>query len=124
MAVESKNLRVLVIEDEGIVAMLLEDMLSELGHQVVATIGNIEQATDMVGKASIDLAILDVNLNGHHTYCLAETLTSRGIPFLFATGYGSSGLRSEWRQANVLQKPFTERELARAIGRIVENLPN
>lgn len=110
------NLRIMVIEDEGIVAMLLEDMLNGLGHEVVASASNIERASALAGEVDIDLAILDVNLNGHHTYPLAETLSARGIPFIFATGYGNAGLKSEWRNAKVLQKPFTERDLARLIG--------
>jgi CheY-like chemotaxis protein len=115
------NLRVLVIEDEGIVAMLLEDMLADLGHEVVASASNIERATKLVGEAEIDLAILDVNLNGHHTYPLADTLAERGIPFIFATGYGNAGLKTEWREANVLQKPFTERDLATVIDETICN---
>ena len=109
------NLRVMVIEDEGIVAMLIEDMLNTLGHHVVDTASTIERATKLVGEAVVDLAILDVNLNGHYTYSLAETLVSRGIPFIFATGYGQAGLKSKWQEVNVLQKPFTERDLAHAI---------
>lgn len=119
MADASANLRIMVIEDEGIVAMLLEDMLQGLGHQVVASASNIERATSLVGEAEVDLAILDVNLNGHHTYPLAETLSARGIPFIFATGYGNAGLKSEWRTAKVLQKPFTERDLAHVIGETI-----
>lgn len=119
MAEAGSNLRVMIIEDEGIVAMLLEDMLSGLGHQVVASASNIEGATKLVADAQIDLAILDVNLNGHHTYSIAETLTSRGIPFIFATGYGNAGLKPEWRTAKVLQKPFTERDLAQLIDQTV-----
>jgi CheY-like chemotaxis protein len=71
---ESRNFRVLVVEDEGMVAMLLEDMLADLGHEVVATVGSIERASEIVATTSFDLAILDVNLNGQHTYPLAETL--------------------------------------------------
>jgi CheY-like chemotaxis protein len=117
----TSNLKVMIIEDEGIVAMLLEDMLNSLGHEVVASASNIEGATKLVADAQIDLAILDVNLNGHHTYSIAETLTSRGIPFIFATGYGNAGLKSEWRAAKVLQKPFTERDLAQLIGQTVSS---
>ncbi len=109
------NFQVLVVEDEGMVAMLLEDMLSDLGHQVVATVGSIERATELVANTSFDLAILDVNLNGHHTYPLAETLQQRGIPFVFATGYGRSGLETKWKDTPVLQKPFTEQDLQRVI---------
>lgn len=110
------NLRIMVVEDEGIVLMLLEDMLSGMGHEVVASASNIEGASKLAREADVDLAILDVNLNGHPTYPLAETLTSRGIPFIFATGYGNSALKSEWRSAKILQKPFTESDLEKVIG--------
>jgi hypothetical protein len=65
--------------------------------------------------ASADLAILDVNLNGEETYPLADSLAARAIPFIFATGYGSSGIKPEWSGVPVLQKAFQARELAKAI---------
>lgn len=112
---ETGNFQILVVEDEGMVAMLLEDMLADLGHQVVATVGSIEKASELIGGSGFDLAILDVNLNGHHTYPLAEILKQRGIPFVFATGYGRSGLEAKWKDTPVLQKPFTEQDLQRVI---------
>jgi CheY-like chemotaxis protein len=121
MAEACANLRILVIEDEGIVAMLLEDMLADLGHEVVASASNIERAKTLVDEAEVDLAIVDVNLNGHHTYPLADTLTERGIPFIFATGYGNAGLKTEWQEAKVLQKPFTERDLATVIDETIRS---
>jgi DNA-binding NtrC family response regulator len=110
--------KVLVIEDEGMVAMLLEEMLADLGHQVVATVGKIETAKKWIGEGDFDFAVLDVNLNGTHTYPLADMLKGRGIPFLFATGYGTGGLRPEWSDAPVLQKPFQLRQLQESIGRL------
>ena len=77
--------RVLIVEDEGMVAMLLEDMLTDLGHEVVATIGQMDGAAELVAEAAIDVAVLDVNLNGEHTYSLATVLKARGVPFIFAT---------------------------------------
>ena len=103
--------RVLVVEDEGLVAMHLEDMLTDLGHQVVASVNRVEPAIRMIAEAGIDLAILDVNLSGERTDRLAEILRDRGIPFVFATGYGSAGLGPEWRDVPVVQKPFRARDL-------------
>lgn len=117
MTAERTGLRVLVIEDEGMVAMLLEDMLTELGHQVVATAGRLDKAAALVAGTAIDFAILDVNLDGQHSYSVAASLKERGIPFAFATGYGVSGLRPEWKEMPVLQKPFTERDLEQVIRR-------
>ena len=111
----NSSLQILVVEDESMVAMMIEDMLEDLGHQVVATSGRMPDARKLVSDASADLAILDVNLNGEETYPLADSLAARSIPFIFATGYGSSGIKAEWSGVPVLQKPFQSRELAAAI---------
>jgi CheY-like chemotaxis protein len=111
----SPSLHILVVEDELMVAMMIEDMLEDLGHKVVATSGRMPDATKLVSNAIADLAILDVNLNGEETYPLAGSLVARAIPFIFATGYGSSGIKAEWSSVPVLQKPFQTRELAEAI---------
>jgi CheY-like chemotaxis protein len=109
------RLQILVVEDESMVAMMIEDMLEDLGHKVIATSGRMPDASKLVSDASADLAILDVNLNGEETYPLADSLAARAIPFIFATGYGSSGIKAEWSGVPVLQKPFQSRELAEAI---------
>ena len=121
MQTDTRTFQVLVVEDEGMVAMLLEDMLADLGHQVVATAGSIEQASELVAEGGFTLAILDVNLNGHRTYPLAEALTEKAIPFVFATGYGRSGLEEKWKSKPVLQKPFTEQDLKRVIRSATES---
>jgi CheY-like chemotaxis protein len=112
-----RSLSVLLIEDEAMIAMLLEDMLADLGHQVAATAGRVDHAMRLSNELPIDLAIIDVNLNGEQTYPLATLLASRQIPFVFATGYGADGLQEEWRNIPVLQKPFQLIELAEAIVR-------
>jgi CheY-like chemotaxis protein len=115
--------RVLVVEDEAIVAMLLEDMLADLGHEaVVAT--KIDQATAMARKEQVDFAILDVNLDGQQSYSVADILRTRGIPFVFATGYGHAGLGPEWRHVPALQKPFQLTELERAIREMLAHGPS
>lgn len=122
MSSSQASLKVLVIEDEAIIAMLLEDMLADLGHQVVATAGRMPQATKLASELPVDLAIVDVNLNGEQTYPLAAILTARRVPFVFATGYGLAGIREEWRGVPTLQKPFQAWELAEAISRAVTPL--
>jgi DNA-binding response OmpR family regulator len=109
------GLQILVVEDELLVAMMVEDMLTDLGHHVIATSGRMADASKLASDATADLAILDVNLNGEETYPLADSLAARKIPFIFATGYGSSGIKAEWSGVPVLQKPFQSRELAEAI---------
>ena len=87
-ALRSASRRVLVIEDEMMIAMLLEDMLADLGHQVVGVAGRLDVALELARDADADLAILDVDLGGESSFPVAEVLTSRGLPFLFATGFG------------------------------------
>lgn len=108
-------LKVLIVEDESLVAMLIEDLLTDLGHTVVAAVGRIDRALHFAETMEIDLAVLDVNLHGERTYPVAEKLAARGIPILFATGYGQAGLDAAWQNRPVLQKPFQPDDLRRAI---------
>jgi DNA-binding response OmpR family regulator len=110
--------RVLVVEDEAIVAMLLEDMLIEMGFEVVGMVGEFDQAVRAIDDAACDFVILDVNLDGKETYPLADMLATRGVPFVFATGYGALGLKSGWRDFPVLEKPFQLRDLEGAVTRV------
>lgn len=116
----ASSLQILVVEDESMVAMLIEDMLEDLGHKVIATSGRMPDASKLVSDSIADLAILDVNLNGEETYPLADSLAARQIPFIFATGYGASGIKPEWSGVPVLQKPFQSRELAQAINLAIQ----
>ena len=122
MSTEMTPRQVAIVEDEGMVAALLEDLLADLGHEVVAIVGRMDRASRLVSETSADVVLLDVNLNGEQTYSLASTLVSRGIPFIFATGYGSTGLKQEWRETPVLQKPFQARDLERALSRALDKV--
>jgi len=104
--------RVLLVEDEAMIAMLMEDMLGELGCDVVATVGQFDQAMAAAETADFDLAFLDVNLRGVPVYPVAQVLRTRGIPFAFVTGYGSAGIDPANAEAPILQKPFQSRDLA------------
>lgn len=110
-------LKVLIVEDEAIVAMFLEDVVLDLGHEVVATAGRLDRALALANDLAYDLAVIDVNLNGETTYPLADCLAARGIPFIFATGYGADAIDAKWANAPMLQKPFQAHELAAAIAR-------
>lgn len=109
------GLKVLVVEDEAIIAMLLEDMLSELGHDMVASVANIDDARAEAASRKIDLAILDVNLGQQSSYPLTADLNAKGIPFILSTGYGRLG--AEWGDGVVLQKPFEVKALSAAISK-------
>jgi len=99
-------LRILVVEDELMIRMLLEDMLGELGHTIAAAAARIDEALDVAKTADFDLAILDVNLNGEPISPVADALVARGVPFVFATGYGEQGLPTPYRDRPTLKKPF------------------
>ncbi len=109
------SLNVLVVEDESLVAMYIEDILDELGHNAVAVVGRMESALVQAEHADIDIAILDINLHGARTFPIAEKLAARGVPFVFATGYGAAGLEEAWADRPVLQKPFQLEEMRAAI---------
>lgn len=110
-APDATRRRVLVIEDELLIGMLLEDMLSDLGHDVVAVVPRLKDALAAVKSMSFDLAILDVHLHGESAFPVADALIERGVPFVFATGYGERGLPETYRERPVLQKPFAKGDL-------------
>jgi CheY-like chemotaxis protein len=111
--------RVLVVEDEFLIRMLLEDMLADLGYEIAAVAGRLEEAAELAKEVECDLAILDVNLDGQDVYPVAELLGKRGIPFIFVTGYGGRGLSDAYRSHPVLQKPFQLEELKKMLGKLV-----
>ena len=96
--------RILVVEDEPMIRMLLEDMLGELGYTIAAEAARIEEALEATKNADFDLAILDANLNGQPASPVADALVTRGTPFVFATGYGS--VPEPYRGRPMLTKPF------------------
>src|SRR5438309_3731084 len=112
------GLRVLVVEDEMMVSMLIEDMLGDLGCVVIGPASRLEESMDLARSSQIDCAVLDVNLGGEPIFPLADLLRELGRPFAFATGYGDAGLREADRGTPVLQKPFREGDLARVLGEL------
>jgi CheY-like chemotaxis protein len=107
--------RVLVVEDELMIRMLLQDMLADLGHTLAGEAGRIEGALALAKEGAFDVAILDVNLNGQPISPVVEVLIDRGLPFVFATGYGQRGVPEPYRNTPTLQKPFQADALAQAI---------
>jgi len=107
--------RILVVEDEMLIGMLLEDMLADLGHEVAAVIPRLKDALAAVGRETFDLAILDVHLHGESAFPVADALVAKNIPFVFATGYGERGLPETYRGRPVLQKPFAKDDLERVL---------
>jgi CheY-like chemotaxis protein len=108
--------RVLVVEDELMIRMLLQDMLTDLGCTLAGEAGRIDEALALAKQSDFDVAILDVNLNGQPISPVVEILIERGLPFVFATGYGQRGVPEAYRKTPTLQKPFQADALAQAIG--------
>ena len=101
--------RVLIVEDESLVAMLLETILEDMGCVPVGPAATVEEGLQVAGgDEPLDAALLDVNVAGKQVFPIAEALKARGVPFVFSTGYGEGGLPDEWRGQPTLQKPFTE----------------
>jgi CheY-like chemotaxis protein len=111
-------LRVLLVEDEVMVAMYIEDILGDLGCQVVCAATSLERAVTLARTGEVDFAVLDINLGGDMSFPVADILRERKIPFLFVSGYTAAALSDEYRDAVRLQKPFRTHDLAKAIERI------
>ena len=110
--------QVLLVEDEAIIAMLMEDMLAEFSCDVLETVGELDAATAAAMTTHFDMAFVDVNLGGNPAYPVADILRARGIPFAFVTGYGSAGGQAAYADVPVLQKPFRAQELEAIIERL------
>jgi CheY-like chemotaxis protein len=105
------GLRILVVEDEAAISLLLEDMLLDFGCEVVGPAARLTAALDIAHRETLDLAILDVNVAGEPVYPVVEALEARKVPFVFSTGYGSAGIRDLYRDRPVLQKPLAQHDL-------------
>ncbi|MHB8529776.1 MAG: response regulator [Caulobacteraceae bacterium] len=111
-----KSRRILVVEDEAMIALLIEDMLSDLGCAVVGPAHGLAEGLELVrGDGEMDAALLDVNLAGQPVFALADELRARGVPMIFSTGYGEFALRDIDKGVPVIHKPFRAHELARAL---------
>ncbi|MBT9290908.1 response regulator [Prosthecodimorpha staleyi] len=117
--IEARSKLVLVLEDEPIVAMLIEDMLNELGWRQVTLVDDIKEALDVARASEIAFAILDINIDGIRSTVVSDDLRHRGIPFIVATGYGPGAIDDFGRDVPALQKPFIVQELQAAITRIM-----
>ncbi len=111
--------RILVVEDEFLIRMLLEEMLTDLGYTLAGVAGHVDEAAELAKKAEFDLAILDVNLDGQDVYPVADIVAKRGLPFMFVTGYGGRGLPEAYRSRPTLQKPFQLDELKKMLAQLV-----
>lgn len=116
--------RILVVEDEALVAMLIEEFLHDAGAEVVGAVGSVAEALSLIEQMTsdggLDGAVLDIHLDGEAVTPVADRLAALGVPFLFATGYGDDRGRGEHATAPILHKPFAFAALVAAVG----SLPN
>lgn len=113
--------RVLVVEDEALVSMLIESMVDDFGGTVVGPFMHVGDALSFARDNSdaYDLAILDVNLSGQRSFPVAEVLSELGKPFVFSTGYDDRGLDERWRSWPSVRKPFSSRDLETALASVL-----
>lgn len=107
--------RVLVVEDEPLIGMLLEELLLIFGAQIVGPITHLDQALRLAQAEPLDAAILDVHVDGRPSFAVADILDARGLPYLFATGYGRAALAARYEHIAVLEKPYRAEQLHEAL---------
>lgn len=117
------GLRVLIVEDEFMIAMAVEAVVTDAGGVVVDMAATLEQALEAAASADLDAALLDINLNGATSFAVAKTLSQRGIPYAFVTGYGRQILPPDFASAPVLVKPYDRKDLIRVLGGLTSNQP-
>ncbi|MBR0659760.1 response regulator [Neoroseomonas oryzicola] len=112
--------QILVIEDEALVAMLVEDALLDSGFDVLGPARSVAEALELLEAEQPAAAVLDLNLGGENSLAVADALQARGIPFLVATGYGSAGLPQTHRHVPVLPKPYDPADLTTLVERLCD----
>lgn len=115
-AADPSALRILVLEDDGLLAMYISDMLTELGHFVVGPFRSVSDALAAIEKEAIDAGLLDVNLGNRETsFPIAEALSRRAVPFAFLTGYGETGINDQFPGCPVISKPVETASLVQTL---------
>lgn len=105
---------ILIAEDEMLVALMLQDMLTDLGFSTVMA-ARVGKAATIAATTAVDCAILDIDLGGEPSYPVAEELRRRGVPIVFSTGYGRASLSADYWDCPILSKPYSEQELERVV---------
>lgn len=115
----AERLRALLVEDEFMIAMLLESHFTAMGVQEVVLAMTLEEGVAAAGSEDLDFAVLDVNLDGEQSFAIAEELERRGIPFTFSTGYAREEMADRFAGRPMLPKPCCDQALRRAVGQMV-----
>ncbi len=113
--------RILVLDDEPLISMMVEDWLAELGCETVGPASSVSSALSLIDGAPLDGAILDVSLGDEDCYSVADALRERDIPFVFATGHGIKGVAARFKDAPVLTKPINFEQVKKVIIRLLHN---
>lgn len=108
-------LKVFVVEDEAVIALMIEDAVEDSGHLVAHTATNIRDAMAFAASGEFDVALLDMNLNGQKAHAVPTTLKARGKPFAFITGYGEAGILEPFADAPLVAKPFRTADIVTAL---------
>jgi DNA-binding response OmpR family regulator len=111
--------KILIVDDEPLITALIEDWLSELGHEVIGPAHNLARALDLA-NCDIDAAIVDVSLGKDNSYPLVDALIGRGLPLALATGHGQDGIDPRYRRQSTLRKPFDFATFRRAVDELLE----
>ena len=112
--------RILVVEDETLIAMLVEDWLAELKCETVGPVGSAAEALALVEGGELDGAILDVSLDGHDSFAVADALRVRQVPFVFATGHGFGRVAERFKDAPTLAKPYDFERVRAAVATLLD----
>lgn len=111
--------RILIVEDEALLAMTVEDILSDLGCIVVGPAMSLEEAQTLAAQERLDAAVLDVNVDGASSFDVADILGQRLVPFCFITGYGAASLPPQYADVPVLAKPYGDAALRAVLRRLL-----
>lgn len=112
--------RILVVDDEPLISMLVESWLEELGCEVVGPAGSVEGGLELIASGPLDGAILDINLGGENSYSVADALKAKGIPFAFATGDSGVDEDSGFKDPLLLHKPFDFEAVKTVVGKLLK----
>ena len=119
IGLDPSALRILIVEDEALVALMIEDMVGDMGFSVAGVASTLDEAMSKVGSIDFDFAILDMNLFGRESRPVAEALVAKDIPFIFATGYAKAGVPGYVPGIPVLGKPFRQADLQATISAVL-----
>lgn len=119
----SPSARILIVEDEPLIAMMITDLCEEIGHEVAGTAGSVAGALALVERGGIDAAILDVHLQGNEAcWPVADALAERGTPFVIASGGEIEPPPDRHATRPVLAKPFSFKDASRALSELLQNI--